>query len=301
VSAIIYITFISLFFALLFLARLYLLKKEMNNAARQLSEWLNNKTDKKINISLLDKDFERLVATTNDLIDYAKQVRAEKKKTENELKRAVANMSHDIRTPLTSILGYIQLMETDEVPIEKRKEYTLIAKERALRLKELLDNFFELSIVEGEDYQLKTEKIKLNHLLIEILFGFYEQFRHCQIEPTIHVPDQEIIIYADASAVKRVIENLVHNAIKYSSGNVTIRLEMLPSAAHLIISNSVQELSENDIPYLFDRFYKLDKSRSEKGAGLGLSIAKTLMLKMNGNLTAKLEDKELSMICEWKI
>jgi len=216
------------------------------------------------------------------------------------LKQAVANISHDIRTPMTSLLGYIQFLESDDLSSEKRTEYITIIKSGALRLKVLLEDFFELSLIESEDYPLKMEKIKLHHLLLEVLVVFYEQFNQQNLEPVLHIPEEEISIIADPSAVKRVIENLVLNAIKHSSGNVTIRLEKLHSSKKLIISNDVSQLSENDIIFLFDRFYKADKTRSEKGTGLGLSIAKSLMLKMDGKLTAKLKDNELSIICEWE-
>lgn len=141
----------------------------------------------------------------------------------------------------------------------------------------------------------------LNHLLLEVLVGFYEQFNQQGVEPALQIPEEEISIIGDVSAVKRVIENLVVNAIKHSKGNISIRLKKLPAAVQLIISNQVDQLNEQDIHYLFDRFYKGDKTRTEKSTGLGLAIAKSLMTKMRGNLTAHLKENELSMVCEWKI
>jgi signal transduction histidine kinase len=301
VRILVYITFISITLGLLFLTRYYLLKKDIKSVAKQLNELNNQKTRKKIDIVYYDKDFEKLASQINDQIDLMLQAYAEKRRTENELKQAIANISHDIRTPMTSILGYIQFLELGEIPPEKRAEYMTIIKNGALRLKALLEDFFELSLIESSDYPLKMERIKLNQLLLEVSIGFYDQFHQQNMEPSIHIPREEISIIADPSAVKRVLENLILNAMKHSSGNVTIRLEKLHSSAQLVVSNSVSHLTESDIIFFFDRFYKADKTRSENSTGLGLSIAKSLMLKMDGNLTAQLEDNELSMICEWKM
>ncbi|WP_315970099.1 sensor histidine kinase [Bacillus tuaregi] len=298
---IVYIAVTSIVITVFVLTRFYLLKKEIRRAEKQLHELNHERTEKKIDLAFFDKDMEKLVKEINKQIDVTKQANAEKRRKENELKQAIANISHDIRTPMTSILGYIQFLESDELSTEKKAEYTTVVKKGALRLKVLLEDFFELSIIESADYPLKPEKVKLNQLVLEVLVGFYESFNQQGLEPALHIPDEEIEIIGDISAVKRVIENLMVNAIKHSSGNVSIRLEKWPSSVQLTISNTVEQLSEQDIQFLFDRFYKADKTRTEKSTGLGLAIAKSLMTKMEGNLTARLKDQELSMICEWKI
>lgn len=294
-----YITIICAAAALFFLTRYYRLKKEIKSTARQLKELNNKITGKKIDLTMFDRDLEELSKEINNQIDETKRANAEKMRTENELKQAVANISHDIRTPMTSILGYIQLLEADEGIPENSLGHLGVIKNGALRLKVLLEDFFELSIIESADYPLKIEKISINNLILEVLAGFYEEFHHRGLEPSIHIPPTEICIMGDSSAVKRVIENLVLNAIKHSKGNVKIQLIQLSKTVQLIISNPVQQLNENDVHLLFDRFYKADKNRSEKSTGLGLSIAKSLMKKMNGNLTAELIGKQLYMKCEW--
>jgi signal transduction histidine kinase len=297
---VLYVTIVSITVLLYVLTRLYFLKKEIKRATRQINELNKNGTEKKIDIRYFDRDFEKLAEEINNQIDLTKKAKAEKRVTENELKQAISYISHDIRTPMTSILGYIQLLESDEITPEMRKEYTCIIKNGAMRLKVLLDDFFELSIIEQADYPVKMEMIKLNHLILEVLLGFYEEFNKSNLEPTINIPDHDIIIMADPSAVKRVIENLVVNAIRHSSGNVMIQLEKLNTSVQLTISNSVNQLSEQDLYHMFDRFYKADKTRTGKGTGLGLPIAKSLMEKMNGGLTAELKENKLFMKCEWK-
>ncbi|MFT9849454.1 sensor histidine kinase [Aneurinibacillus sp. REN35] len=287
--------------ALLFLIRLLFLKKEIRSVTEQLQERHHNKTDKKISLAFYDKDFEELAKEINLQIDETKQAIAQKRRTENELKQAISNISHDIRTPMTSILGYIQFLEDDELTPERRKEHLLTVKNGALRLKVLLEDFFELSIIESTDYSLEIEWIQLNELVLEVLIGFYEEFNQKQIEPTINIPEDKIWMKADSSAVKRVMENLVTNALKHSTENVTITLKGTPSSALLMISNPAPQLKEEELFHLFDRFYKADQARKGKGTGLGLSIAKSLMEKMNGSLSAELKENQLYMICEWKI
>lgn len=282
------------------LTRFYLLKKEIKRTTRQLRELNQNKTAKKVDISYHDRHFEELAKEINNQIDQTKQAEAVKRSTENELKQAISHISHDIRTPMTSILGYIQFLESDKLSHELKKAYIATIKNSAGRLKILLEDFFELSIIEQTDYPMKLERVRSNDLIADALLGFYEEFKKRNIEPDIHIPDHEIMIDADASAVKRVVENLVVNAIRYSTGNVFIRLEERDAAVVLRISNTVDKLSEQDVHHMFDRFYKADQTRTGKGTGLGLPIAKSLMGKMNGKISAELKGNQLTMVCEWK-
>jgi signal transduction histidine kinase len=276
-----------------------LLKKEIKRTTHQLQALNKNTIEKKIDLQFFDKDIEILTAEINKQIDLTRKSKAEKRLSENELKQAISYISHDIRTPMTSILGYIQFLETDEITSDKRKEYTNIVKNSARRLKVLLEDFFELSVIDQIDYPMKVEKIKLNQLILEVLLGFYEEFNNRNLEPTIEIPNTEMIMMADSSAVKRVIENLIINAIKHSSGNINIRIEKSNKSIQLSISNSVNEFNELDLQRMFDRFYKADQTRTGKGTGLGLPIAKSLMEKMNGNITAEFKENRLLMKCEW--
>ncbi|WP_147534027.1 sensor histidine kinase [Bacillus marasmi] len=296
----IYFTILAVVIGLVSLTRNYFLKREIKRATQQLREVNHQETEKKIDLSFYDKDIEALAVEINAQIDLTKRAHAEKRRTENELKQAIADISHDIRTPMTSILGYVQLLESKDLPVEKREEYVEVVKSGALRLKDLLGDFFELSIIESADYPIVLEQIRLNQLVQEVLVGFYEEFNTRDIEPIIEIPTEEIRIHADSSAVKRVLENLILNAIRHSSGAVTISLERRDSKVMLFISNPAGQLNQQDLAHLFNRFYKADKTRSKKGTGLGLAISKSLMQKMGGELTAQLTDGELMMRCVWR-
>lgn len=248
---------------------------------------------------MLDKDIEKMTIEINNLIDLHALSNIEKKSAERELKQAIANISHDLRTPLTSILGYIQLIEKPEVTDEERKEYLAIAKDRAKRLQILLNDFFELSVIESVDHSLKLGKLGLNSIVEEIVINLYDKFNEQQIVPSIKIPQEQMNIIGDESAIKRVIENLVINAIRYSDGNVSITLERNNTKINLTISNDVKDITEKDVELFFNRFYTADQTRSGKGTGLGLSIAKALMDKMNGKLSAELKDSWLYVKCSW--
>ncbi|MCP3029493.1 sensor histidine kinase KdpD [Halobacillus sp. A5] len=295
-----FITILLLVVLFVLLTRCYLLKRELKRAARQLSELNNEVTSKKIDISYYDKEVEQLAVEINKQIDLTQKAEAEKRSSENELKQAISYISHDIRTPATSILGYIQFLESDEITKEVKQEYTGIIKANAQRLKTLLEEFFELSVIDQIDYPLKLEEINLNSLTLEVLLGFYEEFHQKNLEPAIHIPDHGFLLTTDPSAVKRVLENLIVNAIRHSTGHVSVELKQVDQSVQLIVRNTVKDLKEQDVQHLFDRFYKADHTRAEKGTGLGLPIAKSLMEKMNGSLSAELKENQLLMTCEWK-
>jgi signal transduction histidine kinase len=299
VRKIIYITIVCALLAVIFLIKFLLAKKELRNITNQIKDYNNKKTNKKIDITLINKDIGELASEVNNLIDLHAKAIVEKQSVENELKQAVANMSHDLRTPLTSILGYIQLMEDKDTTEEDKNEYLKIAKNRTKRLQTLLNDFFELSVIESVDHDLKLESLKMNSLVEETLINLYDRFNEKQIVPSIEIPKENINIIANESALKRVIENLVTNAIKYSDGGISIKLEKLDSEVSLTISNDAKYLTKRDVELFFDRFYTADQTRLGSGTGLGLSIAKSLMSKMNGKLSASLEDNRLYMKCEW--
>jgi len=296
----IFVTIFVMIVLLIVLTRFFLLKKEIKRTRKQLNEINKSKVEKKIDLTYFENEIEKLAVEINHQIDLTKRARAEKRLSENELKQAISYISHDIRTPMTSILGYIQFLESDDLSTEKRKEYTNIVKHSALRLKVLLEDFFELSIIDQLEYPIKIEKLKLNNVISEVLLAFYEEFNKKKIEPVIIIPENEIHMMADPSAIKRVVENLLLNAIRHSSGNVTIQLEKLDHSVQFSIRNSVNQLSQHDLNHMFDRFYKADQTRTGKGTGLGLPIAKSLMEKMNGSITAELIENELCMKCEWR-
>lgn len=295
-----FIVIILIVTTIIFVTRLFALKKEIKKLVEQLKNYNNRDTNKKIDMALIDKDIENLGVEINKLIDLHVLEKQKRVHFEDDHKRAIANISHDLRTPLTSIVGYIQMAKKEGTLDEERRELLSIAYERAKRLEKLLDEFYELSIIESTDHPLKFEQINLKNNTVEVLMSFYDRFHEKGIEPIIRMPNQDIFIIADISALKRVLENLISNAVTYTDGKIIISLEESKGTAKLMVQNETNKLTEEDVENLFDRFFMADQSRSSKNSGLGLSIAKSLMEKMNGTISGKIDNRIFSVTCEWK-
>ena len=297
------ITIVSIVAAAALLARLFFVKRELRRIAAQLRQYNNYETEKKMSLTFYEKDIEALAVEINRQFELVVQANAEKRRTEDELRQAVANISHDLRTPLTSVFGYIQLLESGGSTLAEQREYIAVIKNKAKRLQALLNDFFELSVIESVDYQMKLARIDISRLLPELLIGFYDRFNERGLQMDIRIPDEQTVIIADEAAVRRVVDNLVLNTIRHAAGAAVIRLEKRGEAAVLTIVNEAKHLAGTDVELLFNRFYMADRTRTGSGGGgtgLGLSIARSLMLKMNGKLTAELIGDRLHMHCEWK-
>ncbi len=293
---------ISIIIIIVLLTRLLLIKREMKNITRQLNRYNNRNTNKKLDIALIDKDIERLAGSINRHIDIHRESDITRQQAEEELKGAIANIAHDIRTPLTSIIGYIQIAKKNNIDGNKKIEYIDIALNRAKSLQIMLNELFSLSVIENSEYELELENINLNNILYEVITAYYEKLIENNIEPNINIKQENLIIIGNKNAVNRVIENLITNLIKYSKGNEEILLYQKYGKAALTIVNSIENLKQEDVNILFNRFYKKDESRScLKSTGLGLAIAKGLMEKMDGEIDAYIKNEKLYIVCKWKI
>jgi signal transduction histidine kinase len=293
---------ILIIFFLLLLARLIFMKVEIKNITNQLDNYNNLKSNKKIDIKLFDSDIEKLAASINRHIDINIQNKAKQKQTEYGIRKSIASISHDLRTPLTSVVGYMEMIKSKRLSCEKQDEYIDIALKRAYFLKELLNDFFELSIIESPECSLKLEHVNLNNILCEVITSLYDNFTAKNITPKINLPHNDIIIAANKAASRRVIQNLITNMLKHAQGEVSITLKQDSNSAVIITSNLAKNLKDKDLTLLFNRFYKADDSRSDgSSTGLGLSIAKSLMNKMNGLIYAELDKNILYIFCKWKL
>lgn len=297
----IYITLVLLIISSFLGTRLFYVEKQVEILTKQLININKNKIDKKITIGLLNKKIEALAEEINRVIQVKKKSEANKVKIENDLKQTIANMAHDLRTPLTSIIGYIQFLKLDDISLDEKKEYLDIAEQRAKALEALLNDFYQLSLIESLDYELNLQKLNINKILQEVLLGKYADFMNRNIEPNIEMPKENIYIIAEEKSLERIIENLLNNSVKYAKDNVSICLKIENNMALLKVSNTVKDLNVDDLKNIFDRFYMADKTRSGKGTGIGLAIVKGLVHKMNGNITADIIDDVLSIYCRFQI
>lgn len=250
----------------------------------QLEERTDGKTEKKVTVALVDRDPSKLAAAVNHNLDFQRKLRIDTRRSDLQLKDSIANLSHDLRTPLTSTLGYLQLSRNPGCPEEKREKYLKTAEDKAHSLKSMINNLYELSVLDVREASLKTGAMDLNLLLGDVLADQYESFQKLGISFDIHLPNHPVRISGDRVACTRIIQNLLNNASRYAEENVEITLEESGSHAFLSVRNAAPNLREEDIGHLFERFYTADKSRSNGGSGLGLTIVKTLLEKMNGKV-----------------
>lgn len=277
------------------------LKREINRTTKILSSINRDETNRKVNIHLYDKNLERLTEEINNHIDKRKHSLAMKKQSENMMKQSISYISHDLRTPLTSINGYIQLLESKDLSDEDKEEYLKIIRDSSLRLNILLEDFYELSLIDQDEYPLAREQVDIKEVILEVLFSFYNEFEQRAITPDIDMPETSTYLYTDPSTLRRVIENLIINSIRHSTGDIDIHLTVTASVIQFNIKNPAKKLSEEDIIHMFDPFYKADQTRKGEGTGLGLPITKSLMEKMEGTIQAEPLEDDLKIICQWPI
>ena len=274
--------------------KLFLVKKEMRRITEEL---LAKEDESNVCVDFIDRDLQKLVLVINNLYDRILRIKAENREEEKMLRESVSMISHDMRTPLTSIIGYLQVAKksTDKEEILQNLD---IALERAKYLNRLVNDFFELSLIESGQVESKPERVNISELICEEILAESPAIDARGIEPVFLQADENIYVMADRKLLARVIQNLTSNAVKYSDGRLEFRLEELAGASHIdmtILSSTVQEIETDKI---FRRFYKEDSARSKGGAGLGLYIVKCFVECMNGTVRAEKEGVEFRIIVE---
>lgn len=260
--------------------KLYLMRK----SAREIKEGIANRlmTDSNTLIDLSSRDcsMRSLAECLNEELRKLRKERRRFVQGDLELKETITNVSHDLRTPLTAICGYLDLLEKEEKS-EAVSHYLTIIAERTESLKQLTEELFRYSMVASSIEELQLEDVVLNYALEESVSAYYAAFIGCHIEPEIVMPDVNVTRRLDKNAVHRIFSNIFSNAIKYSDGDLQITLF---ENGEILFSNSAFGLDEIKTRQLFERYYTVETAR--KSTGIGLSIAKTLTERMHGSITA---------------
>ncbi len=273
---------------------IYLQRRQIKLICRQLAFINNNNTNKMVTQEINSKYISELVDSINGMITNQKTHDINVMRNSNNLKETITNLSHDIRTPLTSLDGYFQLLKESTSDKEKDK-YSDIIQNRIDSLKVMLDELFTYTKLQDDNYTLDLEKINFNKLLTATLFSFYDEFNAKGIEPHIFICDEQLSVFCNQAAVIRVIQNIIKNSIEHSLSEMKITLGKSNGKVELVCSNNVDDEDDIDITQVFDRFYKSDVSRTQSSTGLGLSIAKGLTEKMGGTISANLKDEIFSI------
>lgn len=225
---------------------------------------------------------------TNALAAGYEEQLVEQKRLEQANKELLSSLSHDLRTPLTSLLGYLDALEEGVPKAEEKDRYLATARKKAYDLKELVDALFDWFKIDAGEMLLSPSPQDICECSREILIDFLPVFARRGIEPSAEIPDEAYIVPLDPTAFRRILSNLLANALEHSGcGRVTLRLTSDGRSAALAVEDDGQGVEPGKLPHIFDRLYKADPSRNRRGSGLGLSIAKELTERQGGRIEAE--------------
>ena len=238
-----------------------------------------------------------LADTLNEIVELRKWKRKKYLDKEKSISDIYTNLSHDIRTPLTSLDGYFQLLKESEIT-EEQQHYILVIQERISSLKDMLEELFTFTKLQNDDYVLELSTCSLNRILKDTLFSYYDIWKENDIEQKFEITEEPLMIEGNPQALGRTIRNIIKNGFEHGEKQFEVHLERKEQRAVLSLKNMVSEPDKIDISRIFERFYKADEARSDSSTGLGLSIAKEFVLRMKGEIRAELDENWFSVNIE---
>ena len=268
------------------LAKVYFLRKSAQEIAEAFHERLTADTNTLIDISTRDPYMRKLAADINVQLRLLRQQRHKYLTGDRELKEAVTNISHDLRTPLTAICGYLDLLDNEDKS-ENTSRYLSLIGNRVEAMKHLTEELFRYSVILSTG-ELVLEPVCVNGVLEEGIAAFYGVLTSRDIQPEIHITETKIERQLNREALGRVFSNILNNALKYSDGDLFITLR---DDGEIIFSNTASSLNGVQVGKLFDRFFTVEAARNSNG--LGLAISKTLVEQMGGSISAELTNNKL--------
>lgn len=286
---------------MILIIKIYLNNKDIKKIGENLEEILTNDTNNLITVSTSNKQIKKVAGKLNTELKKLRKVKIQYENGSEELKRTITNISHDMRTPLTAISGYIELMENnieaEEVNNSKSKiirreenkqKYLKIIKRKTSELIELTEQLFKFSTTMDTLWKIDKENCCINEILEEILAEYYSIFKKKNIVPEINICNEMIYKNLNKNSLIRIFENILSNMIKYSDGNFKIKLER---SGKIIFSNKAKKLDTTTVQKIFDRYFTVENANNVTGEGL--SIAKQLVEINEGNIIAKYMDGNL--------
>ncbi|GKX68113.1 sensor histidine kinase [Inconstantimicrobium mannanitabidum] len=274
-------------------------KKDIRYISRQISKSKGDLTN--IKMSSLNKEIEELGIKIDELYLTNHKINLKIRNNEEKLRESIENMSHDLRTPLTSIMGFVQLLKDEQLSKEEKLRYISIIERRTENLNTLINCFYDLSRIENNEYKFKLEYVNLSEILVENIAAFYDDFINNGIEPKIQIAENRSNVIADKNAVMRIFSNLINNMIKHGDKSVDISLYNVDNYVETEFINSAPNLKPEEVEKIFDRFYTGDAARTDKSTGLGLCITKALVEQMGHKIEANLENGSLKIKIRWQI
>lgn len=268
---------------------------QVNHLLKELNNLDTENTNYQITSCCPIGKTEEMITAMNHVIENYRRTTRVLKKENRIYKESIQGISHDIRTPLTSAKGYIQMLQNENIPEDKKKEYISIIKKRLDNLSDLLNQLFEYTRIEAGEMNMEPEVFVAGNVFAETLSMFYEDFVKTGCEPEVDISSSPCYILADKNAFIRIVENLIKNALIHGTGGYKISLGKKQNQMVLCVSNQTDSIEKKDIAYIFDRFYTTDQSRNRKTTGLGLAIVKRFSEQMGGTAEAYLKDGNFSV------
>lgn len=281
----------------LLVAYIIYLQFQLRDINKQLSKRLAEHTRQPIRLELINRELTTLAVNINKCLKAEENLRLESIREEKRFKEIISHLSHDLRTPLTAIMGYQQLLARSQLTADQQEKLQ-IAQKHANELESLIHHFFEYSNLISADQRIQIERMNLTNLVMECLAESVLHFE--EKEQMIHFEEEgPIFIAADKELTIRIIRNLIRNCIVHSPGDVCVRV-FSRDRAIVSFKNPVEKTASIDLERIFDRFYTADKARS-KSTGLGLHIVKLLAEQMGGSTGATIEDDHIDIWVEFQL
>lgn len=282
-----------------FSALFLLQRRNIRRARKDLTQINKDGGNRRLHLSSPDGEMEALFEAINRTLDQRQSEEIKHMLAEKELRRQIANISHDLRTPLTSILGYLQLAQDGQLSEEERAHAMEVIGARTRSLQTLISGFYDLSRLDANEYDVELRQIDLGGVLCAQLAAFYDDFTLKNLNMHVDVPEHLPLVLADADAAQRIFVNLLQNVLRYAESEVRVTARA-DAAVTTVFSNDTNLLAPADVPHVFDRFYTGDQMRSGRNTGLGLAIVKRLAEQMGCEITASLDGNRFSIQILWK-
>lgn len=276
----------------LLIAKILFIEKSIDEIYIEFQEHLSSETNTLIDTSSGDPHLRKLASEINNQLRLLHKERQRYQQGDLELKEAITNISHDLRTPLTAIKGYLDLLDREEKSKNIRR-YLAQIQNRTEVLENLTEELFRYSVVTSSK-ELKLEQIDVVRALEESLLSFYAVMQEKGIQPEIELPEEPVYRSLDVGAVNRIFSNIISNALKYSDGNLSVCMD---TDGSISFTNTAQNLNNVTVGRLFHKFYTVEVNRNS--TGLGLSIAKILTERLGGNISAQFKNKSLTITVEF--
>lgn len=269
-------------------------RRQVKKTCRQLTFLKENQTNLHLTSELPFRELYDLIDRINDVMDLSRETQKYSRQSEDSLKETITNLSHDIRTPLTSMDGYFQLL-SQSTSEEERLHYISVIQSRIASLNDLLEELFTYTKLQNENYVLALETLDFGKCVFDTVFSFYDEFQRKDIEPQIDFCEEQISIICNNEAIRRALQNIIKNALEHGQKQILFMTKSDHKQIIFRCMNDVENPDGLDMTKVFSRFYKADAARSNTSTGLGLSIAKELVKKMGGSITAELHENMFSI------